>query len=156
MCSSPWRSLWRPLGPLFLFAMFLFSGTLSGACAPQAPTVLRGRMASGGGFLGDWDFFPGTCVVHHDEVVLLEDKSGREQVRLVDRTQNPSTRNAKIDVHVARETDKGTVDLIFTDPACVKSAMQGGPQGYSGEVAIDCQTGEGGRVVGKITFQGCR
>jgi hypothetical protein len=138
MCSSPWRTL----GFVCLFAVMV----LSGACASQAPAVLRGR----------WDFYPGTCIVHHDEVVLMEDKSAREQVRLVDRTQNPSTRNAKIDVHVAKETDKGMMDLIFTDPACVTSRMQGGPAGYSGEVALDCMTGEGGHVVGKITFQGCR
>jgi hypothetical protein len=130
---------------------------LLGACASHSgPALIQGRIASGGGFLGDWDFYPGRCAVRHDEVVLIEDNASREQVRLVDRSRMPSTRNAKIDVHVARETDKGTVDLVFTDPACVKSEMQSGPRGYSGNVAIDCATGEGGHVVGKVTFQGCR
>jgi hypothetical protein len=146
---------WLHVVSLFGLAISLVAG--AGACASHTgPAELHGRVASGGGFLGAWDFYPGTCLVHHDEVVLMEDKSGRQQIRLVDRTRAPSTRNAKIDVHVARETDKGTVDLIFTDPACVKSEMQGGPTGYSGQVAMDCETGEGGHVVGKITFQGCR
>jgi hypothetical protein len=132
----------------------LVCASCGGARVP--PAALQGRIASGGGFLGDWDFYPSACTVHGDEVVLLESKNSPKRVRLVDRTRAPSTRNAKIDVHVAKETDKGMMDLIFTDPACVTSRMQGGPAGYSGEVALDCMTGEGGHVVGKITFAGCR
>jgi len=150
-------TLSRSFGPVAVLATAVSLGVSLGACAPShLPAELHGRVASGGGSLGDWDLYPRACSVHQDEVVLTEDKSSRQQIRLVDRTRMPSTRNAKIDVHVARATDTGMIDLIFTDPACVKSAMQGGPLGYSGEVALDCVTGEGGHVVGKITFQGCR
>jgi hypothetical protein len=126
------------------------------ACAGRTGPLVEGRVASGGGFLGDWDFYPATCASRRDEVVLVEDKASPEQIRLVDRSQAPSSRNAKIDVHVAKETDKGTVDLIFTDPTCVQSTLVGGPKGYSGQVVLDCVTGEGGHVVGKITFAGCK
>jgi hypothetical protein len=147
------RSLSHSLPPL---AAASFALLVTGCAARVGPPEIHGRIASGGGYLGDWDFYPGTCAVRHDEVVLIEDKSSREQVRLVDRTRTPSTRNAKIDVHVERETDKGMMDLIFTDPSCVKSEMASGPRGYSGNVTLDCATGEGGHVVGKVTFQGCR
>jgi|HubBroStandDraft_2_1064218.scaffolds.fasta_scaffold1302041_1 hypothetical protein len=120
------------------------------------PAEIHGRLASGGGFLGDWDFYPATCAVHNDEVVLIENNASLKRIRLVDRSRMPSSRNAKVDVHVAKETPTGSVDLIFTDPACVKSSLQGGPQGYSGKVSLDCTSGQGGHVLGEITFSGCK
>jgi hypothetical protein len=130
------------------------------ACAScagnRSPAEIHGRLASGGGYLGDWDFYPATCAVHNDEVVLIEDNASLKRVRLVDRTRMPSTRNAKVDVHVARETPTGSMDLIFTDPSCVQSTLKGGPEGYGGEVSLDCKTGEGGHVVGRISFDRCR
>jgi hypothetical protein len=142
--------------PLFARIAVCATFLASAACAGHAGPEVQGRLASANGFLGDWDFYPATCASRRDEVVLIEDKASKEQIRLVDRTRAPSSRNAKIDVHVARETDKGTVDLVFTDPACVQSTLEGGPMGYSGRVAIDCVTGEGGHVVGKIAFAGCK
>jgi hypothetical protein len=140
--------------------------TLVLACAScagsrAAPAKIEGRLASGGGYLGDWDFYPAACAVHDDEVVLVESQAGlsftgMKRVRLVDRSRVPSARNAKIDVHVARETPTGPMDLIFTDPSCVKSALSAGPQGYAGKVSLDCTSGQGGHVVGEITFSGCR
>jgi hypothetical protein len=136
------------------------AATLALVCASCAAShgapQIHGRLASGGGFLGDWDFYPASCAVHDDEVVLLESAASLKRVKLVDRSRMPSSRNAKIDVHVARQTETGSTDLIFTDPACVKSSLQGGPQGYGGEVSLDCKTGEGGHVIGRITFQGCK
>jgi hypothetical protein len=121
-----------------------------------APPKIEGRLASGGGFLGDWDFYPATCAVHNDEVVLIESQASPKRVRLVDRSRVMSSRTAKVDVHVAKETPTGQVDLIFTDPSCVKSALQGGPDGYTGRVSLDCTSGQGGHVVGEITFSGCK
>jgi hypothetical protein len=138
-------------------ALALTLGLVCASCASSGPPpALQGRIASGGGFLGDWDFYPVTCAVHNDEVVLIESPSSLKRVRLVDRTRAPSTRNAKIDVHVAKATPSGSMDLVFTDPNCVQSSLQGGPKGYAGTVSLDCKTGEGGHVVGKITFDGCR
>jgi hypothetical protein len=126
------------------------------ASARQGPASVGGRLASGGGFLGDWDFYPTLCAVHDDAVVILDHAASTKRIRVVDRSRTPGTRDAKIDVHVAKDTPTGAMDLIFTDPACVKSSLTSGPTGYQGEVILDCQTGEGGHIVGKVTFDHCR
>jgi hypothetical protein len=137
-----------------LAALLVFAACA--ACAGAQRPQIDGRIASGGGFLGAWDFYPSTCASRGDEVFLIEDRASPQTVRLIDRSNAPWTRNAKVDVRVARVTDKGAMDLSFTDPACVQSSLQSSPKGYSGQVSLDCVTGEGGHVVGKITFAGCR
>ena len=147
MLSSPWLTACSA-------AFVLTCAACSGSRAP--PPQISGRIASGGGHLGDWDFYPVLCAVHDDQVVLVEDNLNLKRVRLVDRSRMPSQTNAKVDVHVARQTPTGAMDLVFTDPACVQSTLRADPRGYGGEVSLDCMTGEGGHVVGKITFEGCR
>jgi hypothetical protein len=113
-------------------------------------------MASGGGYLGDWDLYPNHCTRIRDGVVLDQDGDGRRKVRLVDRSRGQSSSLSKVEVRLQSETTDGPVEIILTDATCVTGSFEAEGKHPAGSLKFDCITGEGGHVFGAVDFDGCR
>jgi hypothetical protein len=124
------------------------------ACGASRPQV-EGRVASGGGYLGDWDFYPTACEAWEAGVTLAEEGSDKRKVLLLDRASGKSTRQQKLEVHVDGDTPNGKMDILLNDARCVTTSLKRVGEGYNGTLEVDCDTGEGGRVRGKVTFSNC-
>jgi hypothetical protein len=140
-------------------ALFCAAFTLCmvAACAGRGtePKV-EGRLASGGGYLGEWDFYPKTCAPQGDGVVLTEEGSEKRRLVLVDRNAaSNGTRAQRIEVHMQGDTPNGNMDILLGDAKCVTSILHPIADRFDGALRVDCETGEGGRVVGTVSFQNC-
>jgi hypothetical protein len=127
------------------------------ACAHGGSATIEGRIASGGGYLGSWDFYPTVCEAQGDStVVLAEEGDDKRRLLLIDRSGGKGTRRQKVDVHVDGDTPNGAMDILLTDARCVTSSLHRGEGGsFNGSVEVDCETGEGGRVRGTVKFANC-
>jgi hypothetical protein len=134
-------------------------GLLCGPCGctshrPPQPTV-DGRLASGGGTLGDWDLYPNRCTRAGNEAILDRDGDARKRVRLLDRSRGRSASAARVEVRLAQQGPDGNVEIALTDATCVTGAFDPDAKDRAGSLKIDCMTGEGGHVVGTLTFANC-
>jgi hypothetical protein len=129
--------------------------TTLAACAHTGSGQVQGRLASGGGYLGDWDFYPASCEAQTYGVILTEDGSDKRKVLLLDRNGGTGTRRQRLDVHVDGDTPNGNMDVMLSDPRCVTTSLKRIGNGFDGKLEVDCETGEGGRVRGTISFANC-
>jgi hypothetical protein len=146
-----WRSGGCPVRWIALGAGLL----LSAACGGPEPKV-EGRVASGGGYLGDWDLYPNHCAMSETGLVLDEQGFTKRKLRLIDRSRGTGTTLSKVEIHLDDETDDGPRDIMLTDATCVTGSFEASARSPSGDLHVDCQTGEGGHVIGSIKFANCR
>jgi hypothetical protein len=125
------------------------------ACAAPDRQV-NGRIASGGGYLGDWDLYPNECAAVGDGALLDVSGYTRRRVRVVGRARAHGAGAAPIEVRVLGETERGPMEIVLSDASCVRGtlAREGGET--AGTFRVDCDTGEGGHVIGEMTFAHCR
>jgi hypothetical protein len=126
------------------------------ACAGQGAPRVEGRMASGGGYLGDWDLYPNRCTRVRDGIVLDRDEDPRHKVRLIDRSRGTSSTLSKVEVRLDNDTPDGPVEVLLTDATCVTGSFEARGPKPTGSLKFDCMTGEGGHVIGSVDFEGCR
>jgi hypothetical protein len=142
-----------------LMATALALGLVTAPCGcasprPPEPTV-DGRLASGGGTLGDWDLYPNRCTRTGNEAILDRDGDGRKRVRLLDRSHGRSASAARVEVRLAEQGPDGDVEIALTDATCVTGSFDPEAKDRAGALKIDCMTGEGGHVVGTLIFANC-
>jgi hypothetical protein len=125
-------------------------------CANQPAPRVEGRLASGGGYLGDWDLYPDHCTKRGDEIVLDQGGDTKRRVRLIDRSRGGPSSLAKIEIRVAGDTPAGPREILLTDASCLKGSIDGSGGKSVGDIQFNCQTGEGGHIVGKVRFEDCR
>ncbi len=130
-------------------------GILEAACGGPEPHV-EGRVASGGGYLGDWDLYPNHCSRIGDGVVLDEQGFTRRKLRLIDRSRGTSSSLSKVEIHLDGDTPDGPRDVVLTDASCVTGSFEADGRKGSGSLHLDCETGEGGHVIGSLVFADCR
>ena len=141
----------RVMGALLLAT----AGAGCAASRPPPPTV-DGRMASGGGTLGDWDLYPNRCTRTGSEVVLDQEGDARRKVKLVDRSRGTSRALSKVEVRLDDQRPDGTVEeIVLTDATCVTGSFEPDGKDRLGNLRIDCTVGEGGHVVGALKFANC-
>jgi hypothetical protein len=142
-------------GGLVIGSLALILST-SGCAASQTPEpTVDGRMASGGGTLGDWDLYPNRCTRKGNDVVLDQEGDGRRKVRLVDRSRGTSSTLSKVEVRLDEQRPEGDVEIVLTDATCVTGSFDAQGKGRVGNLRIDCTTGEGGHIVGALKFANC-
>jgi hypothetical protein len=149
-------ALRRVFSGVWVSGSLLLAVALS-ACAtsrPPEPTV-DGRMASGGGTLGDWDLYPNRCTRKGGEVVLDRDGDARRKVKLIDRSRGTASTLSKVEVRLDDQRPDGTVEVLLTDASCVTGSFEPDGKDRVGNLRIDCTTGEGGHVVGALKFANC-
>jgi hypothetical protein len=147
----------RVLSGAFVLGSLLLGPCGTTGCAtnkPPEPTV-EGRMASGGGTLGDWDLYPTRCTRKGGEVVLDRDDDTRRKVKLFDRSRGTSRALSKVEVRLDEQRPDGTVEVLLTDASCVTGSFDAEGKGRVGDLKIDCTTGEGGHIVGALKFANC-
>jgi hypothetical protein len=151
-------TLGRTLGPLCLLGLTLVLVPSATACSGNQapPPTVDGRMASGGGTLGDWDIYPNRCTRKGDEVVLDREGDSRRKVKLVDRSRGTSSTLSKVEIRLDDQNPDGTsLEIVLTDATCVTGSFEAEGKGRIGNLKIDCTTGEGGHVVGALQFANC-
>ncbi len=127
----------------------------SAGCAASPPQV-EGRIASGGGYLGDWDLFPNDCQAASEGALLSQGGDVKRKVRIVDRSRGQASSLSSIEVRVVGETPKGPMEILLTDATCVTGSVHSSNGETAGNIRVDCRTGEGGHVVGELAFAHCR
>src|SRR5580700_9930915 len=98
---------------------------LVAGCANQAQPRVEGRLASGGGYLGDWDLYPNRCSKRGPGEIVL-DRSGdpKHKLRLIDRSRGGPSSPAKVEVRVDNDTPNGPREILLTDATCVKGSVE--------------------------------
>jgi len=122
------------------------------AIAACTSPSMSGGMQSTGGALGTWSFAPHTC--HSGDArefngVDLDD--GVRAVRLViDPSKGPV-------LTISLRDDPAYPSAIFDPPNCGQftATCNEDSGSVSGEFAVDCAAGVGGRIQGQIWFSDC-
>jgi len=127
----------------------------AGCASEPMPPRVEGRLASGGGYLGDWDLYPNRCTKTGDSIVLDRTDDARRKVRLFDRSAGTSNRLSKVELRMDDQTPSGPVEIVLEDATCMTGTFAAQGKERVGELKVDCTTGEGGHVVGNLAFFNC-
>ena len=136
--------------------MLVLLALLAAGCASQPGPRVEGRLASGGGYLGDWDLYPNRCRKRGNEIILDRSDDAQHRLRLIDRARGGPNALAKIEVRVGNDTPNGPREILLTDAACLKGSIETRDGTRTGDLQFNCLTGEGGHVVGAVRFEDCR